>query len=169
MVSIRTELSSDIDDIYTVNVLAFPEPAEAELVNNLRDANAITLSLVAVVNDQLVGHVLFSPMTITADDGTVCNAVGLAPIAVHPDFQKQGIGGQLIREGIRQLTAAGHNALILLGHPSYYPRFGFVPASQFNIRSEYDVPDEVFMAQQLNPTMPMPTGLAQYHPAFAGV
>lgn len=172
MIKIRAEQTADIEAIYEVNKLAFETPAEAELVNKLREAGAITLSLVALKDEQLVGHALFSPITIEGvegEDGQTAAGVALGPIAVHPHHQRQGIGALLIQTGIQQLTNAGHNALILLGHPSYYPRFGFVPASQFNISSEYNVADEVFMAQMLDKSAPAPAGLAKYHPAFAGV
>lgn len=175
MIKIRAEQTADIEAIYEVNKLAFETPAEAELVNKLREAGAITLSLVALKDEQLVGHALFSPITIKGGeefegkDGQTAAGVALGPIAVHPHHQRQGIGALLIQAGIQQLANAGHNALIVLGHPNYYPRFGFVPASRFNISSEYNVPDEVFMAQMLDKAALAPAGLAKYHPAFAGV
>lgn len=166
MIYIRPEQPGDQAAIYEVNALAFEKPAEAQLVDKLREAEAITLSLVAINEGQIVGHALFSPITIEDDEGQTAAGVALGPIAVHPAWQKQGIGGQLIRAGIQQLREAGYKALIVLGHPDYYPRFGFVPASRFGIRSEFNVPDEVFMAQMLDRAAPLPAGLVQYHPAF---
>lgn len=169
MIEIRAEKTADIEAIYEVNKLAFGKAAEAELVNKLREADAIIISLVAVKDEKIVGHALFSPITIEDHDSQTAAGVALGPIAVHPDYQRQGVGSLLIQAGIQQLRDAGHNALIVLGHADYYPRFGFAPASQFNITSEYHVPDEVFMAQMLDKTAIAPAGLAKYHPAFADV
>jgi len=164
MITIRQEKPEDVAAIYTVNEQAFGQAAEAELVDKLRANGKVTLSLVAVQDGEIVGHILFSPMTIESGEQTFA-AVGLGPMAVRPEFQKQGIGSQLIARGLEQCRAHGHACVIVLGHPEYYPRFGFVPASRYGIRCEYDVPDEVFMALELRDGA-LGAGLAKYQPEF---
>ena len=166
---IRREAPSDIAAVREVNEAAFETPAEAGLVDALRDADAHTLSLVAEEGGRVVGHILFSPARIEGATGAT-SAVGLAPMAVVPDLQNRGIGTALVREGLTRLREAGHEVLVVLGHPHYYPRFGFVPSVDHDIRSEYDVPPEVFMVLELAPgALAGRSGVARYHPAFAGL
>ncbi len=160
---IRPEQPADISAIHTVNEEAFGQPDEANLVDKLRTNGKTTVSLVAVENDQIVGHILFSEATI--DTTTI---IGLAPLAVLPGYQKQGIGTMLTNAGIEACRNAGYRAMIVLGHPEYYPRFGFVPASRFCIKSEYEVRDEVFMALELQPgALSDCAGVAKYQPEFS--
>lgn len=177
MLTIRPEQPEDRPGIYRVNELAFDHPerprpiAEAELVDRLRLAGAVTLSLVAERNGEISGHVLFSPGRIQAGKRQL-PAQALAPVAVLPAFQRQGIGSLLIREGIERLRQAGHESLFVLGHPGYYPRFGFLPAaSTYGIRcADYDVSDEVFMALELLAgALKEKQGAFYYHPLFEGV
>ena len=166
---IRRETAADFTAIYSVNERAFGRPNEANLVDKLREKDKVTLSLVAEENGRILGHVLFSPMTIKTESGSY-PAVGLGPVAVLPEMQRQGIGSQLIKAGLGLCKELGETAVIVLGHPEYYPRFGFVPASQFGIRSTYDVPDEVFMALELEDgALNGRTGVAYYQPEFDGV
>lgn len=166
---IHPETPSDIPAIDQVNRLAFGRENEARLVNQLRDANAIVLSLVAEQDRRIIGHILFSPVTISDDDAE-WQAVGLGPMAVLPEFQKQGVGSALIRAGLGQLKTLGHDVVIVLGHPEYYPRFGFQPSQPFGIRWKIDVPAEVFMVAELTPgALRGRCGVVRYHPAFAGV
>lgn len=166
---IRSEKPDDLTAIHRVNELAFGQPAEANLVEVLRRNGKVVISLVAVENDEVVGHILFSPATIEADDRIV-NIVGLAPMAVLPAYQNRGIGSALVKAGLEECRKAGHAAVIVLGHPEYYPRFGFVPASRFGIKSEYDVPDEVFMAMELQAgALVGCSGVAKYQPEFSEV
>jgi len=166
MILIRTEQSDDIAAIRRVNERAFDSPLEASLVDLLRERGKVTLSLVAVHEGQVVGHILFSPVVIEATEQPVA-AVGLAPMAVLPEWQNQGIGSQLVRAGLDECRRRGHRAAVVLGHANYYPRFGFVPASRFHIRSEYDVPDEVFLALELQPgALDACAGTASYQPEF---
>lgn len=163
---IRMEQPEDIAAIWQVNEAAFGRPGEADLVDALRQRGAVTLSLVAEQEGKVVGHILFSPMTIT-NGGEVFTAVGLGPLAVSPAYQKAGIGSQLVKVGLEMLQQAGHSLVIVLGHPTYYPRFGFVPASQFGIRWENEVPDEVFMVLALQPgALDGISGIARYQPEF---
>ncbi len=148
---IREEKPADIAAIYRVNASAFPTPAEAELVDALRRNEGLTLSLVAVEGETLIGHIAFSPVTLTGADGAVRDGMGLAPMAVLPAHQRTGVGMKLVAEGLQRLRTAGHRFCVVLGHPAYYPRAGFVRASTFGIRWEQPVPDEVFMVQELVP------------------
>jgi putative acetyltransferase len=96
--------------------------------------------------------------------------MGLAPMAVLPEYQKQGVGSSLVRDGLVEVHRTGFNIVVVLGHPDYYPRFGFFPASQMQLRSEYPVPNEVFMVIELEPgALKGKHGLVKYHPEFARV
>ncbi|MFN7927760.1 MAG: N-acetyltransferase [Blastocatellia bacterium] len=162
MILIGPEQPEDLAAIHAVVAQAFGQAAEAELVDKLRDNSKAIVSLVAVENAQIIGHILFSEVTIDAT-----TIIGLAPLAVLPSYQKQGVGTLLTNAGIAACRDAGYTAMVVLGHPHYYPRFGFVPASQFGIRSEYDVPDEVFMALELQPgALANCAGVAKYQVEF---
>lgn len=164
---IRPEIPADIPQIHAVVAAAFETDAEARLVDALRASGNATISLVAEQEGAIVGHILFSPVTV---DGTAVPVLGLAPVSVVPAHQRQGIGGALIREGLTRAAARGYTAAVLLGHPEYYPRFGFVPASRFGLRCEYDCPDEAFMALELSPgALAGLSGLVQYRAEFAEV
>lgn len=167
--TIREEQPEDISAIRHLNLEAFGQDAEADLVDKLRANGKATLSLVAEENGQVVGHILFSPVTVESSIRSI-TLQGLAPMAVLPSFQKRGIGGLLVRRGLDLLRKAGHRGIVVLGHPAYYLRFGFVPACTFGIRCEYNVPDEVFMALELQPGgLKDCSGLAKYQPEFADV
>ncbi|MEQ8315553.1 MAG: N-acetyltransferase [Gammaproteobacteria bacterium] len=165
-VQIRNEESPDREKIYRINLAAFPTDAEAKLVDQLRLRADLCISLVAARHDDLIGHLMLSPVTL--DSATDLNLMGLAPMAVLPEMQNQGIGSLLVTAGLQRCQELGIGAVVVLGHPQYYPSFGFVPASQFGISSHYDVPDEVFMAQELIPDyLAHHSGKISYHPAFA--
>jgi putative acetyltransferase len=152
-----------------VNELAFGRPAEAELVAALRSAGVATLSLVAVRSGEVVGHILFSPVTIDTRGGARA-AVGLAPMAVAPAWQRLGIGTALVRTGLVELRRRGHAAVVVLGHPQYYPRFGFERASRYGMRWEHDCPDEAFLALELVPgALGESAGVVRYRPEFGAV
>lgn len=169
MLILRLETTTDVAAVRRVNELAFGRPGEADLVDTLREAAQPTLSLVAVQEGQVAGHIFFSPVTISTGSVRDSAYLGLAPMAVHPDFQRQGIGSRLVREGLEACRQLGAEAVVVLGHPEFYPRFGFVPASRFGLRCEYPVPDEVFMAVELAPGALSTPGLVKYHAAFANV
>jgi putative acetyltransferase len=116
----------------------------------------------------VVGHIAFSPVTLSNDPAV--RMMGLAPMAVLPAFQGRGIGSALVTAGLEACRHLGIGAVVVLGHAAYYPRFGFVPASRFEINSEYDVPDEVFMALELEPGFLVDRrGTARFHPVFSNV
>jgi putative acetyltransferase len=165
---IRDEQGRDAAAIRALHEQAFGGDGEAGLVEALRRANAVVMSLVAVVDGDVVGHVLFSPVVV--ESGNQARVVALAPMAVAPAVQRRGIGSRLVREGLNRCRTAGIGAVVVLGHARYYPRFGFAPASRFGLRCEYEVPDEVFMAIDLRDrALDAVSGLVRYHPAFAGL
>jgi putative acetyltransferase len=164
---IRPEQTADIPAIRIVNLRAFPTPAEAGLVDALRARGVFTLSLVAEEAGRVVGHILFTPVTI-GESGF--QALGLAPMAVLPEFQNQGIGSHLVRTALDLLRKSGQPAVIVLGHADYYPHFNFVPASHYGIHYSVEVPDEVFMACELQPgALQVVTGVVRFQPEFDNV
>jgi putative acetyltransferase len=166
MLFIRREQPEDIAAIHELHKVAFGRPAEADLVDALRARSKATLSLVAVEDDRIVGHILFSPVTIDSAARTF-SAVGLAPMAVLPERQRRGIGSQLVSAGLLECRNAGYDCVVVLGHPTYYPRFGFVPASRYGLRSEYEVPDEAFMALAWHAgVLEDRGGVVRYQPEF---
>jgi putative acetyltransferase len=166
---IRPETAEDHAAVRRVNESAFGCATEADLVEALRACAHPYISLVAVLDGQLVGHIFFSPVSIVSEASTF-TAMGLAPMAVLPEYQKQGIGGQLVWEGLRECQRLGHDIVVVVGHADYYPRFGFVPAKSKGLRCEYDVPDEVFMVAELTPgALAGRQGLVKYHPEFGNV
>lgn len=135
---IRSEQPQDAAAIRCVLEAAFPQPDEANLVDQLRANGGITLSLVAEsVDAGIVGHILFSPLNVHADDGTEFSAQALAPLAVAPTHQKQGIGAALVEAGLAALREMGEALVFVLGDPSYYGRFGFVAAAPLGFTSVY--------------------------------
>ena len=163
---IRAEQIRDIDIIREINDLAFKSDAEGKLIDRLRGENIDLISLVAEENDKVLGHILFSPASIL-DKGKSIEIMGLAPMAVLPTHQRKGIGSALIKEGLNRCIKIGYGAIIVLGHPEYYPKFGFVPSTKYNISCEYNVPEEVFMILELRKDfLKGISGIAKYHPVF---
>ena len=163
---IRPERADDLAAIREVNRRAFDTSMEAEIVDALRQEAAPLVSLVAEEEDSLVGHILFSPATLASRPDL--RIMGLAPMAVIPERQRQGIGSALVHAGLEECRRLGAAAVIVLGHADYYPRFGFAPASRLGLTSEYDVPDEVFMALELERgVLSGGSGVVRYHPVFA--
>ncbi|MFO0618800.1 MAG: N-acetyltransferase [Polyangiaceae bacterium] len=167
MTRIRPESPGDEASIGKVLELAFPSVAEARLVEALRAAGDLSISLVAEeAAGPIVGHVAFSPVTIAAPSEGVIG-LGLAPVAVVPAEQRKGLGEKLIREGLRLGAARGARFVVVLGSPRFYARFGFEPARGWGIQNEYDAGDE-FMALELTPPgIPRDAGLARYADAFS--
>ena len=165
---IRNEQPEDIPGIRQVNSTAFETMTEADLVEGLRLHARPLVSMVAIEDDAIVGHILFSPVTLSSHPDL--SIMGLAPMAVAPDRQRQGIGSALVRAGLEECRRLAVDAVVVLGHAEYYPRFGFVPASRFGLVSEYDVPDDVFMAIALAPdALKGAAGTIKYHAVFATV
>jgi putative acetyltransferase len=165
MLEIRPERPDDVTSIRDVNDRAFGRPQEGRLVDVLRANDGVLLSLVAVRDSRLVGHILYSPAHI----GSVVG-VGLGPMAVVPECQRQGIGGELIRAGTQRMADAGHPFVVVLGHPEFYGRFGFRPASARGVRCAWDVADAAFMLLVLDERrMLSVSGLAEYRDEFSTV
>ncbi|HEX5793629.1 MAG TPA: N-acetyltransferase [Rheinheimera sp.] len=166
--TVRTETPSDIEAITQLTRTAFNHDAEARLINTLRQQCAGCISLVAEQHGSIVGHILFSPATLHEAPDT--RLMALAPMAVSNVLQHQGIGSALVRAGLELCRQQGAAAVVVLGHPAYYPRFGFTPARRFSIRSPWQVPDEAFMLLELLPgALQGKSGEVMYHPAFAAL
>jgi putative acetyltransferase len=168
MTRVRAEEAGDREAVYALNAASFEDETEAKLVDALREQADPVISLVAIAGDQVVGHILFSPVTHSANPAI--RLMGLAPMAVAPGHQRNGTGSALVRAGLEQCRLLGCDAVVVLGHADYYPRFGFEPSTRFGIRSEYEVPDEVFMAIELTSgALRDAPGVVRYHPAFAAI
>jgi len=165
MINIREEIPADQDAIRKINELAFEHGPEATLVDRLRVSCERYVSFVAVDQGTVIGHILFTPVTL--DGGSVVG-MGLAPMAVHPSHQNRGIGSLLVRHGLDYLRESDCPFVIVLGHPSYYPRFGFEPASHYKLYSQWEgVPDEAFMVIVLDKmALPEGGGIARYRDEF---
>jgi len=160
---IRPERLDDVGAIRVVNLAAFETSLEADLVDALRQQAAPVVSLVAEHAGTIVGHIFLSPVTLSGHPDL--QLMGLAPMAVTPSHQRRGIGSALVREGLS--ACRSFDAIVVLGHAEYYPRFGFIPASRFGIRSEYDVPDDVFMVMETHSgSLAGRQGTIRYHAAF---
>lgn len=171
LITIRPEKQEDHAAVYEVNRLAFGREDEGRLVEHLRKSKHFVpdLSLVAVKDGLAVGHILFSPITIERKNGSP-PALALAPMAVRPEYQNQGIGSELARHGLRQCRNLGHKVVVVVGHPEYYPRFGFSSAGAKGLDVTFQVPDEAFMVLELNPgASDGIAGLVKYPSAFDGV
>jgi putative acetyltransferase len=171
IITVRPEQQSDIGEIHELNQLAFGQENEARLVELLRSAPGYVpgLSLVAIVENALVGHILFSKIFVVNGDARY-STLALAPMSVHPNYQKQGIGSRLITQGLESARDLGFGSVVVLGHEHYYPRFGFLPASRWGIRAPIDVPDNVFMAIELVPgSLQNVSGVVEYPVEFSTI
>jgi putative acetyltransferase len=169
---IRSEERKDWAAVHAVNESAFGTPAEANLVDALRDQAQPIVSLVgedtSAYDGIIVGHIMFSPVSLPGHPAL--RMMGLAPMAVAPAHQRNGIGSALVRAGLEQCRKLGFGAVVVLGHPAYYPRFGFAPSTRFGIGCEYDVPEEVFMVVELDAgVLRGASGKVKYHPAFSAL
>ncbi len=168
MISIRRETPEDIETIHDINERAFGGKEEADIVDALRDRNKVTLSLVAVLEESAVGHILFSPVTVEPASSSL-QAVALGPMAVLPEFQRKGIGSRLVHAGLEECRTLGHEIVVLVGHADYYPRFGFVPARPRGIECEFEAPDEAWMILELREgALGGRRGTVKFQPEFQG-
>lgn len=148
--NIRPETKKDFSKITQVNDFAFGQKNEGRLIERLRQTEKYIpeLSLVAELDDEIIGHILFYPITIHSDISKFLS-ISLGPMAVAPVHQRKGIGSQLVIEGLEAAKKLGHRSVIVVGHPEYYPKFGFKRASQWNIKVPFEVPDDAFLAMEL--------------------
>jgi putative acetyltransferase len=161
---IRAEKPGDVPAVREVNRLAFGREDEAKLVDDLRNGTYARISLVARREDKIVGHVMFSALSLETEYGSL-EALALAPVAVVPEAQGQGVGSALIQEGLRRCAGLGHSIAIVLGEPDYYSRFGFSSTLARKLRSRYS--GEAFMALELTPqALNGVEGDVRYSPPF---
>ncbi len=168
MVSVRAERPDDRAAIWTVEAAAFGRPAEADLVDVLRQRASPWLSLVAVAGGTIVGHVAFSGVAV--DGLAPWSALALGPMAVLPAWQRQGVGSRLVRAGLERCRDRGYHIVVVLGHPTFYPRFGFRPAAPLGLTCSWPAPTDAFMVVELAPgALAGRRGGVRYDPAFDGV
>jgi putative acetyltransferase len=164
---IRPETTADFEAIRNVNCRAFDQDSESRLVDALREGGYVRLSLVAEQAGQIVGHILFSELPIQTETGTV-PALALAPMAVLPEFQNQGIGSALVRQGLEACRQQGGRIVVVLGHPDFYQRFGFRAELARPLESLYA--GEAFLAVELVPgALAGIQGRVEYAPPFASL
>ena len=169
MLAMRDEKPEDHLAIHAVHTAAFGRPQEGDLVEALRRAEALVISVVAVHDRHIVGHIAFSPVTVTSSTTTI-EALGLGPMAVLPAYQRRGIGSQLVEAGLAACRATPYSIVVVLGHPHYYPRFGFTTAKPHGIVWEHNAPEAAFMVQEVKEgALGQVQGVVKYRPDFEAV
>lgn len=167
-IHINSETDKDLPRITEIHDLAFGQKDEGLLVQRLRQTDAYNpkLSLVAKVDGTVIGHILFYPVVIESEIG-LHQTLALAPMAVIPDYQNKGIGSRMVSDGLQAARSQGYGSVIVVGHPDYYPRFGFQPASKWGIKAPFEVPDDAFLALELIPNeLENRHGIVKYPPEF---
>ena len=162
---IRHEEPQDVEAIHAVNASSFPGDVEARLVDALRDGGSLTMSMVAIEDDRIVGHIAFSP--VQTESGA--SGLGLAPVAVLESHRRRGIGAALIRAGLDACRLLDVGWVVVLGEPAYYGRFGFVAASRFGLHDEYGGSDAFQALELCEGALPRGAGLVKYAPEFSMV
>jgi putative acetyltransferase len=166
MLQVRPEAPSDAGTIREVLGAAFARPQEARLVDALRERVRPYVGLVAVADGRVIGHVAFSAAILHCY-GAEFGIVALGPMAVQPARQRHGVGSALVREGLAACRRLGQDVVVVVGHPAFYPRFGFVPARPRGLLCELPVPDEVFMVAELTlNALRGRRGVVRYAPEF---
>jgi len=166
MVIVREERPEDVIHIRHVNDEAFGREQESELVEKLRDHGMLPISLVAILDNEVVGHIAFSPVTIESAPSSL-KAMTLAPVAVLPEYQRNGIGSQLVHAGLKECRRREQDLVFLVGHPDYYPRFGFVLARPRGIDCEFEVPEAAWMVVELRQgALSGLKGMVKFQPEF---
>lgn len=165
---IRAEKARDWPGVRAVHEAAFETTAEADLVDTLREHATPIVSLIAEDAESLIGHIMFSPVVLIEHPDL--KVMGLAPMAVAPKVQRRGVGSALVHAGLDECRKLGFGAVVVLGHPDYYPRFGFSPAANHDITCAYEVPEEAFMVVELERGfLRGASGMVRYHRAFDDV
>lgn len=166
MITVREERPEDESPIRDVHAAAFGRPVEGRIVDQLRKDAKPYLGFVAVDGDDVVGHIVFSAATLHCYSAPY-PIIALGPMAVRPERQRGGVGSALVRAGLDACRTTGHDLVVVLGHPDFYPRFGFVPSRPVGVMTEHDVPDDVFMVAELSPgALRGRRGVVYYAPAF---
>jgi putative acetyltransferase len=166
MITFRQEEPGDRLAIRHVNERGFGGREEADLVDALRQANAIVLSMVALDDKDIVSHILFTEVVITQADSQF-TALGLGPMAVLPSLQRKGIGTQLLKIALDKCRRLDYDFVVVLGHPEFYSKFGFSPAKPYGFSCEFDAPDEAFMVLELQEnTLAGRSGIVHYRDEF---
>lgn len=166
MTNVERERPLHIDAIRTLLAAAFPTPAEASLVDDLRAADALLVSLVAFDGDRVIGHIAFSPVSISPEPA-FDPIWALAPLAVAPAAQSGGVGSALVRAGLGACADAGCRGVVVLGAPDFYHRFGFSSAAERGLRCRFDAPPEAFMLAELGShAVPFHQSVVHFHAAF---
>lgn len=164
---ILPESTNDAAAVHAVNLAAFPTVTEADLVDALRDELDDWTSFVAVKDERIVGHLLFTPVVLEPTPRKPPRILGLGPMAVHPDVQGHGIGSTLVDTGLSEIARAGADGVVVLGHPEWYPRFGFVPAAHYGLKLGLAAPPEAFLALELTSgVFPRDGAMVHYHALF---
>lgn len=169
--NIETEQPGDVEAIHAVHEEAFGRPGEAILVEQIRALPEFDprLSLVARINGQVVGHVLFSGIEILTPRGPR-PALALAPLAVLPTYQRRGVASGLVLRGLGACKTLGHDIVVVLGEPGYYSRFGFERAAEYGIHAPFEVPEDAFMLLELSPAaLTGVRGMVRYSKPFEGL
>jgi putative acetyltransferase len=168
-VTVRTERPQDQARVFEVHRLAYGRTGEAELVEKLRREEPRCISLVAADEELVVGHIFFTPVAIERAGGSQ-RALGLGPLGVVPERQDEGIGSRLVEGGLEACRRAGHRAVVVLGFPPFFTRFGFEPAHHWRLHHPDTLMRDAFMALELVPgALRGGGGVVKYHPLFAGL